>query len=72
MKYSEVTLKPLLWQDDVINTSDSPEAAQTANNKMIDLMESKLLDLHEDKSCYIVAGERKARTRVKKQLERKK
>ena len=64
-------MKPLLWQDDIINMSDSPEAAQAAIVKMTDLMESKLLDLHKDKSCYIIAGEKKARMRMKKQLDKK-
>ena len=31
-------------------------------------MESKLLDPHPDKSCYIVAGEKKARMKMKKKL----
>ena len=34
------------------------------------VMESKLLDLHKDKSCYLVAGEGKAVKRMKKKLER--
>ena len=33
-------------------------------------MESKLLDLHSDKSCFIVAGENKARKKMLKKLEK--
>ena len=66
--YSSIQLKPLLFQDDVFNASKSPEAAQIANEKMVKLMESKLLDLHQDKSCYIIAGEKKARLKLKKNL----
>ena len=58
--YSSIHLKPLLFQDDGFNASKSPEAAQITNEKMVKLMESKLLDLHQDKSCYIIAGEKKA------------
>ena len=38
---------------------------------MVHLMESKLLDLHPDKSCYIVMGEKKARKKLYKELSRK-
>ena len=60
----------MLFQDDVLAPNDSPEAAQTTNDKMIDVMESKLLDLHEDKNCYLVAGEPKAVKKMRKKLER--
>ena len=59
--YSTVKLKSLLFQDDVLTPNKTPEAAQAINLKMVDLMESKLLDLHKGKSCYIVAGEKGSR-----------
>ena len=34
-------------------------------------MESKLLHLHKGKSCYIVAGEKRALRSMKKELEKK-
>ena len=71
VKYGNIKLQPLLFQDDIWNASKSRDAAQRTNEKMEMLMESKLLDLHLDKSCYIVAGEKKAREKIKKQLNSK-
>ena len=38
---------------------------------MENLMESKLLDLHCDKSCYIIAGAKKAREKIRKEIMKK-
>ena len=71
VKYSDIELKPMLFQDDVLAPNKTPESAQRTNNKIVDLMESKLLDLHRDKSCYIVAGEKGAKMKMKRALEKK-
>ena len=69
--YGQIKIKPLLFQDDIWNASKSLESAQLANIKMEKLMESKLLDLHQDKSCYIVAGAKKAREKIRKEIVKK-
>ena len=71
VKYADIALNPLLFQDDILNPNKTPEAAQSANDKIEDIMESKLLDLHRDKSCYLVAGKKNAREKMRKKLEKK-
>ena len=45
----------LRFQDDIANIAETVEAAQVTNDKMIDLLETKLLNLNNDKSKYLVA-----------------
>ena len=70
VKYGEIKLKSLLFQDDIMTPSKSPESAQITNNKIEKIMESKLLELHRDKTCYIVVGALKARKKLEKELEK--
>ena len=69
MKYEEINLSPLLYQDDIFDMSNSAEAAQISNNKMEDLLESKLLDLNSQKSCFIITGGMKGRKRLEREVE---
>ena len=69
LSYSSTKLQPLIFQDDIFRMCSSWEAAQ-AGNKMIEaVMESKLLDLNLEKSCYIVIGDKKAIKDLKSDLE---
>ena len=68
VRYNNVVLHPLLWQDDVFNASSSVAKAQEANNKMINLVESKLLDLNIKKSVFLIAGRKKAREKLQEEL----
>ena len=71
VKYGDIELKPMLFQDDILHNNKTIEAAQAANDKMVEVMESKLLDLHRDKSCFLVAGNKTAVKKMKKKLENK-
>ena len=69
LSYSSTKLQPLIFQDDIFRMCSSWEAAQ-AGIKMIEaVMESKLLDLNLEKSCYIVIGDKKAIKDLKSDLE---
>ena len=59
----------MLYQDDVLKANADRDTAQEANNKMEKVIESKLLTLNLEKSCYIVMGEKKARERLMKALK---
>ena len=61
---------PMMYQDDVFKISADIETAQTANEKMERVIESKLLTLNSDKSAFIVIGERRARKRILGRLEK--
>ena len=69
VKYNNVVIHPLLWQDDIFNASSSVGKAQEANDRMIKLVESKLLDLNIGKSVCLVAGKKKARERLQEELD---
>ena len=45
---------PILFQDDIGKVSTSVKEAQLANDKIVELMESKTLDLNNKKSVCIV------------------
>ena len=57
--YHDIRLQPLIYQDDLGKSSSCRKDAQAGNDKIEACMETKLLDLHQDKSCYIVIGNKK-------------
>ena len=56
ISYSQVRLQPLIFQDDISRVTSSLEDAQAGNILVEACMESKLLDLNTDKSCFVVLG----------------
>ena len=69
VKYDNNPIYPMLFQDDVFNPSKSVETAQDAIKRVETLLESKLLDLNEDKSVFIVAGRKKARSEMQRKID---
>ena len=61
---------PLLYQDDVFKVNADRNTAQEANNRIEKVIESKLLTLNLDKSCYIVMGAKKPKQNIKQVLSR--
>ena len=59
----------MLFQDDVARLSLTVTNAQSANLKMEEVAESKLLDFNLSKSCYVVIGSKQRRLQMMKQLE---
>ena len=56
ISFANLRYQPLIYQDDVARASLDRESAQAGNDLIERCMESKLLDLHTDKSCYIIIG----------------
>ena len=54
--YHTIKMLPLIYQDDLGRFSSSRMEAQAGNDRIEACMETKLLDLHPDKSCYILIG----------------
>ena len=69
VKYGDIVLKPLLFQDDIADTAESVESAQLAMKKVEHLLESKLLDINELKSCFLIVGNKKAREKLQKKVD---
>ena len=68
MKYDNVVVYPLLWQDDLFYASSSIEKAQEANDKLIYFVESKLLNLNLMKTVFLIAGKKKAREKLQEEV----
>ena len=71
MMYDEVKLYPLLFQDDLSNVSESIEAAQTSNDKMEHVINSKQLDFNLNKSSCMIIGHKNARKSLSDKMKDK-
>ena len=62
--YHGLKILPLIFQDDVAQLSLTVAAAQAGNLKMQCVAETKVLDFHPKKSCYIIVGPKKRRQEI--------
>ena len=69
MFYGEIKLNPLIYQDDLSRVADSVTNAQAGIDKIEACTESKLLDLHDEKSCFLIFGKGKQLVSLKENLE---
>ena len=69
LSYGGEQLQPLLFQDDISRLATSVWGAQSGNNKMESVMETKLLDFNLDKSCVIVMGSTMKKAEIIEELE---
>ena len=67
--FHDIRLQPLLYQDDLAKFSSSRMDAQAGNDKIEACMETKLLDFHQDKSCYLLIGNKKTKELISEELE---
>ena len=56
MDYGQVPLAPLLWIDDIINSTSSIEEARQVNYKIDCVIKQRGLSLNQDKSVCLVMG----------------
>ena len=69
LSYGSEKLQPMLFQDDISRLSTSVWGAQSGNNKMESVMETKLLDFNLDKSCLIIMGSKKRKAEIENPLK---
>ena len=67
--YYDVRLQPLIYQDDLGKFSSCRLDAQAGNDRIEACMETKLLDLHPDKSCYILIGNKRSTLEISQELK---
>ena len=67
--FHDIKLASLIYQDDLGKFSASRMDAQAGNDKIQACMESKLLDLHQDKSCHILIGNKKVTEEISEELK---
>ena len=54
--YINLRLQPLIYQDDLARCSLDVKSAHAGNQFIETCLETKLLDLHSDKSCFLLVG----------------
>ena len=69
VSYGGMNLQPLIFQDDISRMTTSVWPAQSGNNIVEAVMETKLLDFYLDKSCYIVMGSKANKTKIEEDLK---
>ena len=67
--YHDIKLAPLIYQDALGKFSASRMDAQAGNDRIEACMETKLLDLHQDKSCYILIGSKKVTEEISEEFK---
>ena len=68
MNYGRVRLQPLSFQDDIARAVRGVKGAVVGNVKMRSMMEEKQLEVHTDKTGFIVLGGKKYKEAVEKDL----
>ena len=68
--YGDIKMSPLIYQDDLSRVASSVKNAQAGIDKVEICMETKMLDLHDKKSCFLVFGKGKQLENLKSELSR--
>jgi hypothetical protein len=66
--FHNVRMQPLIYQDDLGRFASSRMDAQAGITKIETCMETKILDLHPEKSCFIIVGSKDATTELRNDL----
>ena len=69
VSYGEIKMNPIIYQDDLARVASSVTSAQVGIDKIEACMETKMLDLHEEKSCFIVFGKGKPLEKLNNELK---
>ena len=68
VSYGSIHLSPIIYQDDLARVASSVMSAQAGIDRVEVCMETKMLDLHDEKSCFLVFGNGKSEQVMKKEL----
>ena len=69
VRYGDVSLQPIVYQDDVARLSTDIESVQMGNMRMEAMAETKLLDFNLDKSCFVVIGKKKKQIEILEEVQ---
>ena len=69
VKYGDIMMGPIIYQDDLARLASNVVDAQAGIIKVEACMETKMLDLHDEKSCFLVVGKGKVLNQVKNELQ---
>ena len=63
ISYGSTRLQPVSFQDDVLRMCTGHDDAQEGFNRFEAVFKTKLLQIHPTKSCYLLFGNNKMKTR---------
>ena len=66
--YFDLYLRPLLFQDDVARFATSVKSAQSGNDRMYSVAESKLLNFNLEKSGFVLFGSKQRRLEMQTEI----
>ena len=66
--YGKVPLKSVLFQDDIARLTTSPRAARSGNIKLHQMAQLKQLEMHPDKTVFMVLGRKENVDRIRKEI----
>ena len=69
VKYGDIVIKNLLFQDDIESSSETRDKAQEINDKMEAMILSKGLKFNSDKSCFVISGSKAGRMKLQKEVD---
>ena len=58
VKYGDIMMGPIIYQDDLARLAGNVVDAQAGIDKVEACMETKMLDLHDEKSCFLASKSR--------------
>ena len=70
VSYGSIAMNPIIYQDDLARLACNVRSAQAGVDKVETCMETKMLDLHEEKSCYLLFGTGKSTKEIKEDLQK--
>ena len=68
--YGSIEMSPIIYQDDLARVASSVIGAQAGIDRVEECMETKLLDLHDEKSCYLGFGKKTCSNIIKEHLKK--
>ena len=67
--YHNIRMQPIIYQDDLGRFASNRLDAQAGNDRIEACMETKVLDLHQDKSCFIIIGSKKVTKEIHNEID---
>ena len=69
MYFGSVRLQPVAYQDDLGHANKDVHQAQVGNTELACMRQDKGLQAHEDKTCFVVFGNKEYMDKIKNELE---
>ena len=68
--YGKVRVESLIFQDDVVRCSTNRDKAQNGNLRIETVMKTKQLEIHPDKSCYLLTAGKENYRKIQEEIDK--